>query len=150
MTDNRHESAVRADRYASHVKELCRLFKVVLVPIDPRQPHQAAGGTVGLLGGLIKAIFVAPVIDETTYAVALHELGHVLSPLGHVISIEGSKHYLTTGQYHDLRDVRLLLMSEEAAWEWAHHYALEWTSVMTAVEQYSVRHYQHLARRFGS
>jgi hypothetical protein len=91
-------------------------------------------------------VLLPRVQDETTYAVALHELGHCLHPLGRVHRIEGSAHFRATGQYSSFNDLRLLLLAERSAWEWAHHYALEWTPVMTYVEDWALSEYKRMAR----
>lgn len=150
MTTNQHDSVARTVRYANHIAELCRVFHV-MHEVSTAAPHCASAGTrVYDLNGVevrVLTINAAPVTDETTYAVALHELGHLLAPLGRVDLIEGSLTYRTTGRPGTLRDVRLSIEAERAAWEWAHDFALEWTEVMTYVETFAMATYlKDLAR----
>lgn len=144
MTANAHESNARIACYRQHVVDLARGFDVVIFWLDPNKPEGAAAGYVK--GTQRKCVAIAPVRDETTYAVDLHELGHCLSPLG-MLNDQGSKQMRLTNQFSTIRDVRLLMMSERAAWEWAHHYALDWTPAMTQVEHWSIAEYERQLKR---
>jgi hypothetical protein len=96
-----------------------------------------------------KVIQIAAVIDDSTYAVALHELGHCLHPLG-MLHDQGSISLRVRNVQTTKRDVRLKLMEERAAWEWARHYAIEWTETMTFVERISLESYvTHASRVLG-
>jgi len=101
------------NRYREHAYQLAQAFGVRLEEHAEAQPHQA------LAIPALRAVVVAPIIEETTYAVALHELGHILAPLGAVAG--------TTN---------LELDAEDAAWAWAEHHALEWTPVMARVRRW--------------
>lgn len=156
MTTNNHESAGRNQRYAQHIAQLGAAFGV-FVQVKSMAPDGAGAGSalVGIMTPdgptdvqRVKAIVIAPVIDETTYAVALHELGHCLHPLG-MLDAEGSKTWRMTHEPSSLRDIKLQLVSERAAWEWAHHYALEWTDAMAFVERFSIGSYEARARAVG-
>jgi hypothetical protein len=143
-------------RLAEHILELGAAFGVHVEIQDMRPEGAGAGVQLGVSMGaggfkLISRpiIVIAPVTDETTYAVALHELGHHLHPLGMVASSQGSPTFRATGQYSSLRDVRLKLDEERSAWEWARHYALDWTESMTMVEQFGLDSYKRAMRRFG-
>lgn len=61
-----------------------------------------------------REVHILPVVDDVTYVVALHELGHLLHPNGHV---ENDK-----------------LTSERAAWTWAEAHTIEWTPAMLATK----------------
>lgn len=153
MSPNRHESLGRAERYAQHVYELGLLFRVIVAAdLPPSMPEHGMSAvlTWKAAGQRADLVLIAPVEDETTYAVALHELGHCLDPLGRVDFIEGSLRYRTTGHFDTLRDVRLRLEAERAAWAWAHHYAIEWTPLMTQVERYGIGTYEKMARHLGA
>lgn len=138
----------------AHVLALGVAFQVQVV-IDPDlAPHDAAAGYLSEDADLPgpqrrKSIRVAPITDETTYAVALHELGHCLSPTGMITMSEGSTMMRRANVFSTLRDVRLKLLEEESAWQWARHYALEWTDVMTHIETMTLGSYIAHARRFG-
>lgn len=148
MTTNSHPNVDRFARLARHIEELCRAFGVVLNVVPGLPPD--AGGAGYMVGDTSRlAIQVAPVIDDSTYAVALHELGHCLSPLGMINHIHGSSTMRRTHRCSTLRDVRLQLDEECAAWDWARHYALEWTDLMTMVERYALMSYRREARRLG-
>lgn len=148
MTTNKHESADRYVRYARHIRALCRAFGVRLRIERGMNPTAAGAGFATIAGvkTMTPAIIIAPVIDETTYAVALHELGHCLSPTG-MLHDQGSRGWRKTNQLMCKRDVRLKMLEEQSAWEWAHHYALEWTDAMTFVEQLSLNSYKQQLNR---
>lgn len=146
MTANRHESVTRADRYRQHVQDLAAAFGVRL-NINAAMPPHAAGAAQSH-AGTHKQIMIVPVIDETTYAVALHELGHCLHPTG-MLASQYSSLGRRTGVPQTISDVRMSLLEERSAWEWAHQYALEWTEPMTFVERISLASYESAARRLG-
>lgn len=141
------------NRYAKHVQDLADAFHIALLIAPELPPHAAAAGPVAFVLAdetiHVNAVIIAPVIDESTYAVALHELGHHLAPLGRVASLEGSLSMRMHKQPATLRDVRLQLLEERSAWEWAHHYALEWTPLMDYVESLGIASYVNNAKRYG-
>lgn len=157
MDNNVHDLTRRAARFAQHVTELAVAFDVRVTIIRPVRGHAIDRAGAGYLRADAhrpietrrSLIAIPPVTDEVTYAAALHELGHCLSPLGRIRTVHGSRDCRTRGELSTLRDVRLLLDEERAAWEWAHHYALEWTDVMTYVERVCLDSYVAQARRFG-
>ncbi len=152
MTANQHESAQRGDRYTTHILELCLAFDVKIIPMDAADTDKAAALTLQdkpLFEERTRIIRIAEPNNEPAYAAALHELGHLLHPVGRVARREGSLTYRTTGVPSLLRDVRLMIDQEQAAWEWAHQYALEWTEVMTFVEVTCMSEYFRVARRYG-
>jgi len=101
-----------AQQMRDHAHAVARAFGVTLMEIDSMQPDEA------MAVGMLSAAVCAPITDETTYAVALHELGHLIAPGGAV------RDSSTRG------NLGLTLHEEEAAWAWARYIALEWTPVM--------------------
>lgn len=100
-----------------HAYELAAAFDVTLIETDIAPESAAAHAG-------FRAVVIHPIIDETTYAVALHEIGHLVAPLGALRAM------------HDVRDNdegNLKRIEEAAAWEWARHYALLWSDVMQHV-----------------
>ena len=141
-----------AMRYAKHVIDLGHAFHVIIQWII--DPDAAAAGTAlddrHLPHAQRRAIVnIPPVVDETTYAVALHELGHCIAPCGTLTSTEASHRMIKQRQPTTLRDVKLRLDEEWAAWEWARAYALEWTPAMVAIERSSISSYRANAKRYG-
>jgi hypothetical protein len=154
MTANEHDAHRRARLYTDHIIELCTMFGVKIAPLEANNLHmeRSAAGVLRdapVFDDRTRVVFIAEPTDEPTYAAALHELGHVLAPLGMVAAREGSRHYRLTRRPYDLRDVRLELEAERAAWEWAHAHAIEWTEVMTFVEATAMATYLKAARRYG-
>ena len=144
----------REQRFAQHITELASAFRVVLEVRPGMSPDAAGAGFVFAdehlpLHRQRRAVRIAPVTCEVTYAIALHELGHCLSPLGMVTNTEASDTFRRTHNYATKRDVRLQLLEEQAAWEWARHYALEWTPLMDSVERMAFDTYQMNARQYG-
>ena len=133
---------------ARHIRDLGGAFNVRLNVKPGMDPARAAAGYMEQTGQ--RVIMIAPVIDETTYAAALHELGHCLSPLGMVNLTEGSQSMRETRQLATIRDCRLQLEEEHAAWEWAEHYGLCWTPVMAHLRDYCLREYQERYDRIVS
>jgi hypothetical protein len=159
---------------AEHAESLARAFHVSIVyrNMDPAKAgagHRIVGcGACGAKNRIVRsgyarcgqckhdfgwqsfgAINIAPITNEATYAIALHELGHVCSPLGMVNQAHGSQTMRTTNQVSTLRDVRLQLEEEEAAWSWAQHYATTWTPTMQRVKEIALASYYKRASQLG-
>lgn len=100
-----------------HAQQLAQAFDVRLIECAQLEPHE------GFAYGPRRCVFIHPVTDETTYAVALHELGHFLMPMGWINPQDA-----INGNVANLRRDE-----ENAAWQWARHYALIWTPVMESV-----------------
>lgn len=91
---------------------------------------------------------VPPVTNDKVYAAALHELGHCVAPLGTLFH-HFSQQYRSTRQCYDMRDARLVIEVERAAWDWARHYALDWTPTMEQVRVTAFGTYAAEGRRLG-
>jgi len=99
----------------AHARELAAAFNVRLIESAQLQPDEALGMPH------LRVALCSTVIDETTYAVALHEIGHLAAPTGVVRGVvEGDRG-------------NLLRIEEAAAWAWARHYALIWTPLMERI-----------------
>lgn len=133
-----------ANELGFHVAQLALAFNVHLDVHPNMPPDKAAAGFDPATQQ--RAIRIAPIIDETTYVVALHELGHCLAPLG-FLHLEMSKTFRMTNQLATTRDVLLQLEAEYAAWDWAQHHALEWTPVMEYVKRMTLGSYQRAAKK---
>lgn len=130
---------------SDHVIALGRAFNV-RIGVDKRlQPHDAAAGRNWAGQSIIR---IHPVIDECTYVVALHELGHRVAPMGD-LTHEMSPFMQMMGTPENLRDVRLRLDEEIAAWKWARHYALEWTQLAVQLRRDAFNTYRLWAMRYG-
>lgn len=115
-----------------HARELAAAFEILLIEVVGLPPEDAAANTTE------RAVVAAPIIDETTYAVVLHEIGHILAPLG---SLAHQRQRATSiEQAHRLR-----LEAEDAAWAWAKHYALDWTPAMDALRVWAYGTYEAAA-----
>jgi len=106
-----------------HALALAKAFSVTLFEgSEFKQAPEAAFAVTGY-----RIVVVAPIRDETTYAIALHEIGHLAAPCG------------------ELRgNANLMRAAEDAAWEWARHYALEWTPLMEKVATWARSSYDAL------
>lgn len=137
---------------ARHIIELATAFSIRIVLIE-KAVNSGAGFAPAdwhlPLDDQRKLIAIAPVTSEATYAIALHELGHLLAPLGQVTMSQASLQMRLTHKPTTRRDVKLQLQEEDAAWEWAQHYALEWTPRMEAIHRNSFDHYLAAARVLG-
>lgn len=141
MTMNEHPATTRARRFYDHVLALGDAFGVTV--------HEAKEVGTGFAMAQKNIVVIAAVTDDVSYAIALHELGHCLHPLGHVHRLEGSLDFRRTGQPSTLRDVSLKLVAERAAWEWARQFALEWNEQMDFIERHALASYVKNARRYG-
>jgi hypothetical protein len=110
-------------RLRQHALDLANTFGVVLIEEKRMRPDDAAAVDMGPL----RLVFVAPIIDETTYAVALHELGHLIDPMG----MPQKRAALNGNADNLLRDC------ENAAWQWARYQALVWSDAMEHVAQWA-------------
>lgn len=162
--------------YALLIDEIARRFDVRLNIVPGMSPEDAGSGFVVLVcnactrknvlrrPGTIRcgackadlgrhsrylAITVAPIIDETTFAVAMHELGHALHPTGRVTDSQGSMSMRKLGKIATLRDMRLMLLEETSAWEWAEANTPGWTPPMQSVKDWALSTYYAHARRLG-
>lgn len=154
MTQNTHESVARCARYAKHVADLCRAFNIRVHSVAHPQDAYAAQVAGPAYDHLPRAqrpncIGIAPVQDEPSYAAALHEIGHILHPTGRVNDAEGSVTMRKLHQVATLRDMRLQLLEEQSAWEWAQANALEWTATMESTRRMTYGTYLRHARYLG-
>lgn len=119
---------------AEHVRALASTFKIKLVE-DPTFDY-VDGQAVRLVFNDEKGrrapadtdlngVVVRPVIDEASYAIALHELGHHCGTVD--IAVQNK------------------LDKELAAWEWAEYISLDWTVTMQQVKQHGLGTYYHQA-----
>ena len=111
-----------------HARELAAAFDVRLIEDARIRPEEAMGIPH------LRAVLTHPVIEETTYAIVLHEIGHLAAPLGIV-------RHLVAGDLGNLHRVE-----EAAAWAWARHYALDWTPTMEALAQWAEGTYANLGK----
>lgn len=143
-----------SDELLAHVMSLARAFKV-RVQFDPSMPVEDAGA--GIMTNRAtgerfldrKVVFVREVTSHASYAVALHELGHCVHPNGQLMLTECSPQFRATGRLATLRDVRLKIDEELAAWAWAKANALEWTLEMEQTKRISFASYRKLGRLVG-
>jgi hypothetical protein len=100
-----------------HAYQLAAAFGVRLIETDirPEDAFAAKGDAV-----------CGQIVDETTYAIALHELGHVAAPTGSLraAGVEGER-------------TSLQRVEEDAAWTWARYYALVWSPAMEHLAQWA-------------
>ena len=101
-------TAYQADR-ATHARDLATAFKVTLCVMDIAPEN--AGASAQVVGEYVGIVKCGRIIDDTTYAVALHEIGHVVAPLG---GLNEHRRGLTGASA-----IRIRLIEERAAWEWA-------------------------------
>lgn len=101
--------------YAAHIARICKIE-------DIEVSSHSRGGRAYRRKRLIK---IRPVKTAITYAIALHEIGHILGP----------------------RQSGTRLDKEVGAWEWAEQHAVEWTDAMTAVRSKCLRSYLDKATR---
>jgi hypothetical protein len=135
-------------RAVKHVYDLADAFNVHLTLVDDVKRDYALATNECPCGCRRAAVFAHVIDDETGYAVVLHELGHTTHPWGCLRLILGAKppqpgaHPRERHRWMDLK-----LEEERAAWEWARHYALCWTTAMAQVEQLCYGSYEQAKQR---
>lgn len=97
--------------YAEHITRICKIEDIEVVS------HSSCGRAWRKK----RRIAIRQVKTAITYAVALHEIGHILGPR-------------QTGK-------NTRLDKEVGAWEWAQQSAIEWTDVMDKQRSKSLRSY---------
>lgn len=124
-----------AQELAQHARQLANAFHVQLIEAEELTPEGGMARQLQLKGvGVVgHQVAIKPITDETSYAVALHEIGHCAAPCGF---IPGAN-----------ENIFLSLQQEQAAWEWARHYALDWTVGMEQVANYGLGTYEKDAQR---
>lgn len=115
-----------------HILELGTAFDVLIHEDETMKLNEATAGVVLATGQ--KIVCIPCVRCEATYAVALHELGHAIAPNGML----GGKQQ---------NNIRLMLVEEEAAWEWAYHQALIWSDAMQKVRDFGMSSYMQTLSR---
>lgn len=123
---------------AQHVRQLSHAFKIELQEDPSLDLHGAKAGIEArfddrkqiIEGSLRRRVIIHPVTHPTLYAVAMHELGHLLHPGGMLQDWHGAMNWL------------LKIDEETSAWEWAHYHALDWSPEMQQVEDMSLKGYR--------
>lgn len=122
---------------AEHLAGLARQHGIVLNVIKGMPPEQA----FAINGGpRMRLITVAPVVDETTYAVDLHEMGHCVAP----DAVWGPCELCRS-----VADIQGKIRAEQAAWDWAQANALEWTVAMEQNKRMAMKGYEEWALNLG-
>lgn len=106
---------IRVFVLARHVKTICRHHQLVVVRAEPMGAWALSAYRQQLLDRRVVAVSEVGlpwVRGAETYAVALHELGHILG------SCQELRHHT--------------LSAEVGAWYWAVEHALVWTPAMTS------------------
>lgn len=95
--------------YAAHIARICKIEDIEI----------ASHSSGGRAWRRKRKIAIRPVKTAITYAVALHEIGHILGP----------------------RQSGTRLDQEVGAWEWAEQNAIEWTHAMAEKRAKCLRSY---------
>lgn len=126
---------------AAHARELASAFKIryveLAIPLDEAVSAPAffsrsihSYNAMLLKRGFAGEVRVPPIVTEFHYAVVLHEQGHCAAP-GGIITPDKSLKRIQSMKLHE----------EQVAWEWAQHYALEWTTEMEAAKKFGLESY---------
>lgn len=127
------------EQLATHARTIGYAFKIEIVERDI--PYELSHSNTGIalsakgkpqITNIVsRAIYVRYMHTEYGYAIAMHELGHALHPNGclHV---------------RDENNPRfgLILLEEEAAYEWAHANSPIWTPEMQRAEEVGMMSYR--------
>jgi hypothetical protein len=139
-------------QYVEHAYALAHAFHVQLVlarDVDPGKAGADVRAKSKKQPVEVKTVYAKTITDDTSYIVVLHEMGHCCAPLGalqHQLNLTAPGANSTWDDAFRYLDVQI--ESEEAAWTWARHYALEWTVGMEQVEQQAMGTYLNARERF--
>ena len=134
-----------AKELEEHITELCRKHRVYL-KVDPdMKPDNAVAGR---WHNGVRWIRVPPILGEEGYIIAMHELGHHVSPHGS-LHVRMSDSMRLFKQPSCARDVRLGLEQEIAAWNWARRNAKVWTPTSARIRSIGFGTYKMWAKQFG-
>ena len=126
---------MNVDRYRSHLYKLVVEHSVEVLEAHGMPPELAVSAPE------LRRVILPTIADDTSYAIALHEIGHIVAKNGHGIS---------KGMSGDLSDpmyVYDLLTEEFAAWAWARAQAIDWTVGMEQTEKLAIMSYLETLRR---
>lgn len=76
-----------------------------------------------------RIVAIAEITEETSYIIALHEMGHIAGPGGFIRTHANTESF--TAKLHE----------EQCAWAWAEHYSLIWTVAMEQVKAFGLKSY---------
>lgn len=122
--------------YATHARALAKANGVRMLE-DSGLAKDCAHATPGL-----RIVTHAPIVDDTSYIVSLHEMGHIVHPNGLVRDAIVPK--------TATEKITLQIVEEEAAWDWAEANALEWTAGMAAVKTFALKTYTDARAAIGT
>lgn len=111
-----------------HAIELGAANKVIII-LDPTMSVYACKSSQDPARN-VTCISMVPITSKYVYAIAMHELGHVIAPDG----------CLHAG---DANNRLLKLQSEQNAWKWAAANAIMWDADMTKFAEQALRTYTH-------
>lgn len=118
-----------AKQMREHAYSIALANRVVLIE-EAELAAKPEGACVVKTGSGNFMALVPPIIGDTHYVVALHELGHV-----------GANAW-----YGPHADASYKLLCERRAWEWARANAKDWTVAMEQVYVYAISTYETLWR----
>lgn len=138
------------DELLRHVATLCINHGVLYVPAIKMIGKPEEAGTARHPRTGQAAIVVAPFTNETDYAIALHELGHILHPNGSTPELMSPSMRRRARERRPacVRDMDVLLMNEESAWDWALDHALDWTPAMQQVKDICLGKYREQREQY--
>lgn len=136
---------------AEHARSIARAFNIHLeegTEYSP-EPHLASAVLLDYSfldpSLVMRGVFVQPITNECMYAITMHELGHHCAPNGQIITRPVRRKDGTVVQKED----RLMnIVAERAAWEWAEHYALDWTTAMEQAKVFGLATYEKSHARY--
>lgn len=113
--------------HAEHARRLAAEHDIDLLELPGMKPEDSCANTA------LRMVACAPIFEETTYAVALHEMGHVAvqGTASRVVEV------LMAFMAGRAKTARRALADEDEAWAWARAHAMEWTDVMQSVMDWS-------------
>lgn len=131
-------SADNGERLRAHVVALAMTHEINVYESD----HPRRRGRGAVMPG---AVICPTVRDSESYAICLHEFGHLCEPCrpDHaLVQIRADDDTTTTTDGRVLRGKWICVPCEIAAWRWARAHAIEWNATMQTALRVSQLHYR--------
>jgi hypothetical protein len=131
-----------------HVERIAHEHDIVLA-LSSDQPRNSGRARRMDMPGLKGVVVAHDVDDETSYAIVLHEIGHILAPNGTLREPMGLKMpTIFSPTHYKQRYLEVMCDEERAAWDWARANALWWGAGMAQTEAYAYGSYADTLTKF--
>lgn len=122
------------EELARHARAIAKAFRVALYEVPGLRLEESVAERLSFGPIQVNRVRVPPITSEVHYAATMHEIGHLVHPVG-----------ILPGR--DQNEITVKMCQEEAAWEWARHYAIDWSPAMEHTAQLAFGTYKEGERQ---